>query len=331
MSVAALTEVVARHGDHLVNGIRDPDQLTDLAARSTRPHRVRLRTARPTLNAHMHTKNYGGIAISRLNYGGDVSVIPGDYEPDTFLFPITAAGATRFRYGGSHAHVAAGDTVVIPPYREFRSDITADHLQVILAAARPRVESIAGGLLGSEGPCRFEPTVATFALPQPVLTLIETAAVAAGMRGPLNEPRLTLQLEELILESLLLSIPSIMATSTAVGRSGTSAQVREAMHFMLSRIDEPLSMTAVATHLGISVRSLQRSFRRDIDMSPAQWLRQQRLEVAYRRLQTDTAEARSVTAVAYSCGFYHLGEFSVAFRKRFGVSPSAVRPGWRHD
>ena len=51
--------------------------------------------------------------------------------------------------------------------------------------------------------------------------------------------------------------------------------------------------------------------------------RQRRLEQA-RRLLDDREQLRTVTAVAFICGFNDVGHFSRQFSKAFGQSPSAV-------
>jgi AraC-like DNA-binding protein len=51
--------------------------------------------------------------------------------------------------------------------------------------------------------------------------------------------------------------------------------------------------------------------------------RQRRLEQA-RRLLDDREQLRTVTSVAFICGFNDVGHFSRQFSKAFGQSPSAV-------
>jgi transcriptional regulator GlxA family with amidase domain len=68
---------------------------------------------------------------------------------------------------------------------------------------------------------------------------------------------------------------------------------------------------------------LQLAFRAAGEPSPRAALWSIRLEAANLRL-TAPDEAASVSAVALDCGFTHLGRFAIAYRARFGETPSAT-------
>jgi AraC-like DNA-binding protein len=75
----------------------------------------------------------------------------------------------------------------------------------------------------------------------------------------------------------------------------------------------------LASRLGISSRHLRRVFLRLFDCSPADWLREQRLQAATRLLPL----APSVKEVAHELNFRNTQQFSRDFRLRFGCTPSA--------
>jgi transcriptional regulator GlxA family with amidase domain len=95
------------------------------------------------------------------------------------------------------------------------------------------------------------------------------------------------------------------------------------MDYMVDHLAEPVTVTEVAAECGISPRSLQAAFRRELGTTPVRWLKSQRLERAHALLASG-APGLSVTDVAYRCGFFHLGEFGAAFRAKYGTPPSAV-------
>jgi AraC-like DNA-binding protein len=80
------------------------------------------------------------------------------------------------------------------------------------------------------------------------------------------------------------------------------------------------STTALAGLCGISLRQLERNFRRAFCQSPKKWLKALRLRSAREMLQS----GGSVKEVAFSLGYRHPQHFSRDFRKFFGVSPSLV-------
>lgn len=87
--------------------------------------------------------------------------------------------------------------------------------------------------------------------------------------------------------------------------------------------DPELGPAAVAAACGISTRYLHELCRRD-GTSLRERLRETRLRAAERRLSSP-GDIRSVTEVAYSCGFSDASSFARAFRARFGLAPRALR------
>ncbi|OXH85552.1 AraC family transcriptional regulator, partial [Burkholderia multivorans] len=59
---------------------------------------------------------------------------------------------------------------------------------------------------------------------------------------------------------------------------------------------------------------------------PMQYLRAKRLEHARELLLGATPERR-IADIALDCGFTHLGRFALAYRERFGESPSDTLAG----
>lgn len=81
---------------------------------------------------------------------------------------------------------------------------------------------------------------------------------------------------------------------------------------------DPLSLDEIAESAGLSLRSLQRRFRKQLGVSPHVYYLNTRLNRAKQLLrQTDM----TVTQVALACGFGSHSHFSTAFRKVSGRSP----------
>ena len=94
--------------------------------------------------------------------------------------------------------------------------------------------------------------------------------------------------------------------------------------YMYENLGESLTLTGLEAVAGISVRSLQIEFKKRFQLSPLCWLREQRLLRAHQLLNSKN-EDRPVSTIAKECGFTHFGRFSVAFRKKFGVSASVLK------
>jgi len=83
-----------------------------------------------------------------------------------------------------------------------------------------------------------------------------------------------------------------------------------------------LCAKTVAAACGISVRYLHLLFE-DTGQTLAQWIRDHRLQLAYEALNNARAKP-SISQIAYQNGFNGHAQFSSAFRKKYGCSPSDV-------
>jgi AraC-like DNA-binding protein len=101
----------------------------------------------------------------------------------------------------------------------------------------------------------------------------------------------------------------------------------ELIDYIRANLDQPLRLSDLEVRSHYSRRALQYAFRERLGVTPKQWIREQRLLLAYRQLQADGPRP-TVLAVALTCGYVHASQFAKDFKRRFGVSPSEVRrPG----
>lgn len=91
-----------------------------------------------------------------------------------------------------------------------------------------------------------------------------------------------------------------------------------------ARPHAPASISAVCEVLGVGERMLERAFRERLGLSPRAYERQRRLRAAHGLILTD-GDHLSITEIAMSFGFWHLGRFAGAYAALFGCSPSETR------
>lgn len=104
----------------------------------------------------------------------------------------------------------------------------------------------------------------------------------------------------------------------------SGAQQRQLINRIDEALDAPLDLATMAGWLNLSPYHFARLFRASFGLAPYQYVQEQRLLRARRMLQQPAAK---ITAVALACGFGDHSQFSRAFRRRFGQSPSAFRSG----
>ncbi|MEV6897413.1 AraC family transcriptional regulator [Amycolatopsis sp. NPDC051372] len=321
MTAAQLAAGLAEVSQHVLASSGDPDEVTQACTQALRPHRLVVHSRRARLSTRLEHLSAGPISLNRLRYGADVTVAPAVPEEDNFLLTLPVAGSAKFTYGRDTAELAPGRPAIVGPYREFKLDIDSAFDQLIVRMDRRWVERTARRI---RGVATAGPVDLSLSLPeQPAFLyrLLESVVSLPTLGPSVARPEVGQQLGELVIESFLLT--QLREEDAERGRV-PSAQVRRAMEYLLDHLAEPISLSEVARQSGTSLRSLQAGFRRDLDTTPGQWLRGQRLERARRLLAAGERGTTTVTGVAAECGYFHLGEFAAQFKTRFGVTPSAV-------
>jgi transcriptional regulator GlxA family with amidase domain len=94
------------------------------------------------------------------------------------------------------------------------------------------------------------------------------------------------------------------------------------------------TLAALARVAAVSVRRLLEMYRRHLDTTPTEHLRQVRLARAHQELRAADPAATTVSRVARRWGFVHTGSFAATYRARYGVPPSTTlrgrSPHWTH-
>jgi len=101
--------------------------------------------------------------------------------------------------------------------------------------------------------------------------------------------------------------------------SAASVRVKRAMSFIRSHLHQPITLDAIAAHVGISKFYLAREFKQSTGMTVIAAVNATRCVQAKRLIE----EGMRVSAAAQSCGFENMSYFSRTFKKQFGVLPSA--------
>ncbi|WFB35948.1 AraC family transcriptional regulator [Kiritimatiellota bacterium B12222] len=83
-------------------------------------------------------------------------------------------------------------------------------------------------------------------------------------------------------------------------------------------VTENIQPKVIEQRIGLSWRRIHDLFKKNMGMTPHEYLNQRRLEEVSKRLLSGLEPPK---AIAYSMGFNHLSHFSAWFKKYYGVSP----------
>ncbi|GGT24576.1 hypothetical protein GCM10014713_17130 [Streptomyces purpureus] len=90
----------------------------------------------------------------------------------------------------------------------------------------------------------------------------------------------------------------------------------------MRHLDEPLTLTDLARHAGVSVRTLSRRFHAETGVSPLQWLLHQRVERAKELLETTEL---AMDQLARAAGLGSADSLRRHVLRRTGLTPTAYR------
>jgi len=116
----------------------------------------------------------------------------------------------------------------------------------------------------------------------------------------------------------------------SVGAEGelsvNSAAVTEAIRLFKENVETPIPIAAVAEHVGVTVRQLERLFKIHLRVSPSRYFRQQRLKRARELLLYTNMP---VSEVSLAAGFSSHSHFTRCYRMQYGRSPHADQKALR--
>lgn len=132
--------------------------------------------------------------------------------------------------------------------------------------------------------------------------------------------------DDLLVSFLLLAEDSHAFEKEAALPSGYALKHTE--DYICANLDAVITRDELADKAGVSIRSLSRAFKVKYGLGPMAFVRQRRLDACYALLRGSEPGTTTVTAVAMSHGFGHIGKFAMAYKKAFGESPSASLLGY---
>ncbi|GAA1869246.1 AraC family transcriptional regulator [Brevibacterium marinum] len=302
---------------------QSPEEAREVGTELYYPHRLRIRGVGRRFEMRATATEVGPLSIGTLKYTTPVTVETGPYE-EAYQVNIALNGSFRTS-AGSRAIVANRQqgAVYRPDVDTAFSGWDAPCTMFTVKIDRPEFERITEHYLGTQLHSPID-----FTLP---LT-VDTGDGAAWMRsvrllanlsqsgaaGPLLIDHMV---EEVIIGLLWATEHSLHRHLQGASPASASA-LRRGVELIHAIPEESLTLDTLAQYAGVSGRSLQISFRRELGLSPMQYLKSVRLDRVAAALRESEACDSPVSEVAQRFGFSHLGRFASDYAGRHGEKPS---------
>lgn len=301
----------------------DLDEARVEVARQFCPHELYLTRRDANLSLVHNGAAIGeNVSLSYMRYGDEVRIIPGTFD-DFFLVQIPLAGTSLMRTGGGTVKTDRSRACVDSPTEPVDMLWSDGCEKFVVYLRREAVEELAAARGEELSPVVFRPdldlrTPAARAWLR--LTRLALDELEAG--GDLFRSPVTASHFEQTLISGLLDLQPNSAVAVEPPSAPGSRAVRLVMELIEAEPDRTWRVAELAGAAGVSARTLQDAFRRDLGITPLEQLRRTRLERARHDLLAADPGGGSVTEIAARWGFFHTGRFSQAYRAAYAELPS---------
>lgn len=302
------------------------DETRTRVSEALKEHRLTWKGGR--VDAELNRGRFGSLTVCTLRYGAEVHIEP-DRLQDFMLVQVPLRGRACIECDDERIDANPDCAAVIAPNRRLRLHWEAGCEQLLLKIPRGKLEAIGRRAFGDAAarPLDFSPALrldtpigaAWRSMMGSLIHLLPT--LDDGARRP---PAAWLDhLEDTLVLHLLYNQPNTWQAH-ADATPALPRRLSIAESYMRDHLAAPLTLPDIARHAGASATALTRLFQQHRNTTPMNALRALRLDAARTRLKLDDA---SVTEVALSVGFAHLGRFSEYYRERFGELPRETRRG----
>ncbi len=98
--------------------------------------------------------------------------------------------------------------------------------------------------------------------------------------------------------------------------------LKRSREYIEAHLSEVIAIKMVCAYAAVSLSNLERTYRRELKMSPVEYIRARRLCAVNRELKRSNSNGKKIGQVALDHGFNHHGRFAGHYYAQFGELPS---------
>jgi len=239
-------------------------------------------------------------------------------DDDDILICKQVAGSTVLHQDGRDAVSSVNDLFLMDPRRPFSLGVGSGARSLIVKVPRTELQARLGDVTAlTATPIAAHKPVA--ALAADFLSMVVARANEFVGSGGFKIAQQALDLVALAFEAERLNGHATLSSS----RTTTVLRLKAAIEARL--YDPALKPAMAAAAAGISVRYANALLAQE-DMSLERYIMYRRLQHCRQALMDQAQSFRTVSDIAYSCGFSDVSHFARRFKAQFGCSPSEYRP-----
>lgn len=302
------------------------DEVRDVVPRVYAPHQTFVRERNRRLRAVLNAATVGPVTVGYLRYGTGIHMVPA-LLTSCYHINLPVRGFTDSRSGRESIVSSPRLAAVFSP-DQLPTELTwsSDCAQLAVKVDRGALHNELENILGRPVPwVRFELGMDTTST-RGRSWVSSLHLLLAELERPgsiVHEPLAGAQFARHLMSTLLFAQPH--NHTEALYRPAAPARphaVRQVTALVDAHPERRYSAGDLAAHANVSLRALQAGFRRQLGMSPMEYLTEIRLSRAHAELVDADPTEVTTTEVAHRWGFTHLGRFAGAYRRKYGLAPS---------
>ncbi|MFM0154985.1 AraC family transcriptional regulator [Paraburkholderia sediminicola] len=304
---------------------RSLEESTEILSREWSRHSISIPRNEQIDLQFCHRSIGSSMSLSYLSYGASVAITPCD-RADVLLVEMPLRGRARVRYKSGEVEMNPGRIGIIDVKRvigfEAEKDFETVVLRVGTAHVRCRIEKLLDTALHGDLTFALEIVEGTQTWESwaPMSGLLRGMTTARRANCP---PQMLKHYEDAIMAALIFGQPHSFSERIRQPASLLAPRhVRKVEEYVYAHASEPLSTPLLAAYANVSVRALFDGFRTFRNVTPAEFVRNVRLDKARVDLQDGSLP---ILAIAKKWGFGHGGNFAAHYRRRFGEAPADSR------
>lgn len=132
-----------------------------------------------------------------------------------------------------------------------------------------------------------------------------------------------------LLDQLLARVDTLGAAGAPLSNARETRHTRRlaverAREYIDLNLTEPIRLSDLCRIARTQARALEYGFNEVVGVSPIAYIRLTRLHRARQMLRSTVVQTRSISEIALDCGFWHLSQFAVDYKRLFAESPSVT-------
>lgn len=285
------------------------------------PHHFAVETL-AALDTRLNGFSFGNSALYDLKYSAPV-MITIDAISNFYLFRMTLEGQCKVAMESQQVHQAIGAMSVSHPNTRQQIITNQSCRNMILKLAQQDIEIQLFKMLGYTSHEAIQFDTALSCSEEGISSILETLNyLCFAYYNIQNWSFISSSFTQYLIELILLKIPNNYSERLNAQRQQLlPSYIKKAQQYISDHLQHPIALSALSQHCEVSIRTLQKGFSQYLQLTPVEYIREQRLERVHLMLQQAQAN-ETVTDILLRHGILSLGHFSTLYKKRYGCLPS---------